>query len=177
MLKTWRWLRLRDISGNAEQRHRTRIRKADHQAQTNGHHVGINVDDLPAAIAFFTALGLELQGEASVEGAWVDRVIGIDSVRSDIAMLQTPDGQSHIELVKFHSPLREGQDDDQRAPANTPGIRHLTFRVDDLHAVLDSLRPHGAELVGTIEQYEDIFLLCYVRGPQGIIIELAQELG
>ena len=139
-------------------------------------HVGINVDDLPAAVAFFTTLGLEVQGEASVEGAWVDRVIGLDGVRSDIVMLRTPDGQSHLELVKFHAPSPAGPDDHQHAPSNTPGIRHLTFRVDDLHAVLDNLRPHGAELVGTIEQYEDIFLLCYVRGPQGIIIELAQEL-
>lgn len=139
-------------------------------------HVGIIVDDLPGAIAFFTTLGLELQGEATVGGAWVDRVIGLEGVHSDIAMLQTPDGHSRVELAAVRTPPYDGDDSNERAPSHAPGIRHLTFLVDDLHAVLDSLRPHGAELVGTVEQYEDIYLTCYLRGPQGIIIELAQDL-
>ncbi|MGE5336130.1 MAG: VOC family protein [Nitrososphaerota archaeon] len=137
-------------------------------------HVAIVVDDLPAAVEFFTELGLEPAGEATVEGAWVDRIVGLDDVRSEIAMLQTPDGQE-IELVKFHSP--PSQSDDSPAPANALGLRHLTFAVDDLDATLAALRPHGAELVGRLERYQDIYRLCYIRGPAGIIIELAEKLG
>jgi catechol 2,3-dioxygenase-like lactoylglutathione lyase family enzyme len=138
-------------------------------------HVGIVVDDLAAATAFFADLGLELNGEASVGGDWVDRVVGLEGVRSEIAMMQTPDGHARLELTKFHSPPQRGGD--RHAPANTPGIRHLTFAVDDVDGTLARLRTHGAELVGEVERYEDIYRLCYVRGPEGIIIELAERIG
>jgi catechol 2,3-dioxygenase-like lactoylglutathione lyase family enzyme len=138
-------------------------------------HVGVVVDDLAAAIEFFVELGLEPHGETSVEGRWVDRIVGLEGVQADIAMMQTPDGHSRLELVKFHSPSHQG--DNGHAPANAPGIRHLTFAVDDLDAVVARLQARGAELVGELEQYEDIFRLCYLRGPAGIIIELAERLG
>jgi catechol 2,3-dioxygenase-like lactoylglutathione lyase family enzyme len=138
-------------------------------------HVGIVVDDLAAATAFFVELGLELQGESPVGGGWVDRVVGLEGVRAEIAMLQTPDGHGRIELAKFHAP--SGQGGDPRAPANTPGIRHITFAVDDLDDVLARLQARGAELVGEVERYEDIYRLCYIRGPEGIIVELAQQIG
>ena len=138
-------------------------------------HVGIVVDDLAAATEFFVELGLELQGEAAVEGRSVDRVVGLDAVRSDIAMLQTPDGHGRVELAKFHSPSAQGGD--RQAPANVPGIRHVTFAVEDLDAVLAGLRARGAELVGEVERYEDSYRLCYVRGPEGIIVELAEQIG
>ena len=108
-------------------------------------HVGIVVDDLPAATEFFVELGLELQGEAAVEGRWVDRVVGLDGVRAEIAMLQTPDGHGRVELAKFHSPSAQGGD--RQAPANAPGIRHVTFAVEDIDAVVAGLRARGAELV------------------------------
>jgi len=138
-------------------------------------HVGIVVDDLAAATAFFVALGLELQGEQSVEGDWVDRVVGLEGVRSDIAMLATPDGHGRVELAKFHAP--PSPNGNPGASANTLGIRHLTFAVDDLDGVLATLQAHGAELVGGLERYEDIYRLCYVRGPDGIIVELAERIG
>jgi catechol 2,3-dioxygenase-like lactoylglutathione lyase family enzyme len=138
-------------------------------------HVGVVVDDLAAAIEFFVDLGLETHGETSVEGRWVDRIVGLEGVKADIAMMQTPDGHSRLELVKFHSPSHLG--DNGQAPANAPGIRHLTFAVDDLDALVGRLQARGAELVGELEQYEDIFRLCYLRGPAGIIIELAERLG
>jgi catechol 2,3-dioxygenase-like lactoylglutathione lyase family enzyme len=138
-------------------------------------HVGINVADLASAKVFFLALGLELQGEASVEGAWVDRVVGLEGVRADIAMMETPDGHGRLELVKFHAP--SSPDGDRHAPANAPGIRHLTFAVEDVDAAVASVRAHGGELVGEVENYKDIYRLCYVRGPEGIIIELAEKIG
>jgi catechol 2,3-dioxygenase-like lactoylglutathione lyase family enzyme len=138
-------------------------------------HVGIVVDDLAAATAFFVELGLGLQGEGPVEGGWVDRVVGLEGVRAEIAMLQTPDGHGRLELTKFHAP--PGGGGDRQAAANTPGIRHLAFAVDDIDAVVDRLRARGAELVGEVERYEDRYRLCYVRGPEGIIVELAEELG
>jgi len=138
-------------------------------------HVGIVIDDLAAATAFFVELGLELQGEGSVEGGWVDRVVGLEGVRVDYAMMETPDGHGRLELVKFHAP--SGPGGDRHAPANTPGIRHLAFAVDDIDAVVASLRAHGGELVGEVENYEDIYRLCYVRGPEGIIVELAERIG
>jgi len=136
-------------------------------------HVGVVVDDLAAATAFFIELGLELEGEASVEGT--DRIVGLDGVRADIAFLRTPDGHGRLELTKFHTPTATSAE--PNAPANTPGIRHLTFAVEDIEDVLARLRAHGAKLVGALEQYEDSYRLCYVRGPQGIIIELAEQLG
>jgi catechol 2,3-dioxygenase-like lactoylglutathione lyase family enzyme len=137
-------------------------------------HVGIVVDDLAAATAFFVELGLELQGEASVEGDWVDRVVGLEGVRAEIAMMETPDGHGRLELSKFHRPPSPGSD--RNAPANTLGIRHVTFEVDDIDAVVAGLRAHGAELVGEVERYGDIYRLCYIRGPEGIIVELAEQI-
>jgi catechol 2,3-dioxygenase-like lactoylglutathione lyase family enzyme len=138
-------------------------------------HVGIVVDDLPAAIEFFVELGLELRGQMPVEGGWVNRIVGLDGVRVDTAMLRTPDGHGEIELVKFHSPPT--QDGDPHAPANTPGLRHLAFLVEDIDAVVAGLRARGAELVGELERYKDIYRLCYIRGPEGIIVELAEKIG
>jgi catechol 2,3-dioxygenase-like lactoylglutathione lyase family enzyme len=138
-------------------------------------HVGVVVDDLAAATAFFVELGLKLQGEATVEGGWVDRVVGLEGVRAEIAMLETPDGNGRLELSKFHAP--SGPGGDRHAPANTPGIRHVSFAVDDVDAVVAGLRARGAELVGEVERYEDRYRLCYVRGPEGIIVELAEQMG
>jgi catechol 2,3-dioxygenase-like lactoylglutathione lyase family enzyme len=138
-------------------------------------HVGIVVDDLAAATRFFVELGLELQGEVPVEGRWVDRVVGLDGVRADIAMLQTPDGHGRLELTKFHTPsIPEGN---QHAPANAPGIRHVAFLVEDIDAVAAGLRTRGTELVGELGRYEDSYRLCNVRGPEGIIVELAERIG
>ena len=138
-------------------------------------HVGIVVDDLEAATAFFVELGLKLQGEGTVEGGWVDNVVGLEGVRAEIAMVETPDGHARLELVKFHAPSVRGGDG--HAPANTPGIRHLTFAVDDIDAAVATVRSRGGELVGEVENYEDIYRLCYVRGPEGIIVELAERIG
>jgi catechol 2,3-dioxygenase-like lactoylglutathione lyase family enzyme len=138
-------------------------------------HVGIVVDDLTAATEFFVELGLELQGEASVEGDSVDRVVGLEGVRSEIVMLETPDGHGRLELSKFHAPPAQGGDG--HAPANTPGIRHVTFAVDDIDDAVASVRARGGELVGEVENYEEIYRLCYVRGPEGIIVELAERIG
>jgi catechol 2,3-dioxygenase-like lactoylglutathione lyase family enzyme len=137
-------------------------------------HVGVVVDDLVAAKTFFLELGLEVQGEGKAEGDWVDRVVGLEGVDVEFAMMETPDGHSRLELIKFHSPPAEGDTD---APANTRGIRHLTFAVDDINAVVARLQARGAELVGEVENYQDVYLLCYIRGPEGIIIELAERLG
>jgi catechol 2,3-dioxygenase-like lactoylglutathione lyase family enzyme len=138
-------------------------------------HVGIVVDDLAAATEFFVELGLERQGGASVEGDWVDRVVGLDGVRAEIAMLETPDGHGRVELSQFHAP--SGPGGDGHAPANTPGLRHLSFEVDDIDGAVAGLRARGAELVGEVERYGDSYRLCYVRGPEGIIVELAERLG
>lgn len=138
-------------------------------------HVGIVVDDLADAVAFFIELGLELHGEAPVEGDWVDRVVGLEGVRAQIAMLRTPDGHGRLELTKFHTPSTDGGH--QRAPANASGIRHVAFAVDDIDGVLARLRARGAELVGELRRYRDIYRLCYVRGPEGIIVELAEQIG
>ena len=138
-------------------------------------HVGIVVDDLAAAIAFFVELGLELEGEMTVEGRVVDRINGLEGVRSDIAMMRTPDGHGRLELSKYHTP--PGPGGDPRAPANALGIRHVTFAVEGIDDVLDRLRARGAELVGGLEQYENSYRLCYVRGPEGIILELAEQIG
>ena len=139
-------------------------------------NVLIVVDDLEGAKAFFAELGMELEAEAPVEGPWVDRIIGLTDVRADIAMMRTPDGHSRIELTKFHSPppVRAKP---ESAPANTLGIGRIMFAVDDIDDVVARLRSHGAELVGEIAQYKDIYRLCYLRGPEGIMIGLAQPLG
>jgi catechol 2,3-dioxygenase-like lactoylglutathione lyase family enzyme len=138
-------------------------------------HVGVVVEDLAGAVAFFVELGLELQGEAEVEGGWVDRVLGLEGVRALIAMLRTPDGHGQLELSQFLAPLTDGGD--RHPPANAVGIRHVSFLVEDIDGVLDRLRARGVELVGELERYRDSYRLCYVRGPEGIIVELAQELG
>jgi catechol 2,3-dioxygenase-like lactoylglutathione lyase family enzyme len=147
----------------------------EHMTIQRMEHVGIVVDDLAAATEFFVELGLELQGEGPVEGGWVDRVVGLDGVRVDYAMVQTPDGNGRLELVKFHSPSSQGGN--RHAPANTPGIRHVAFAVEDIDAVVAGLRARGAELVGELERYKDRYRLCYVRGPEGIIVELAEQIG
>ena len=138
------------------------------------HNVAIVVDDLKAAITFFAELGLELEGETTVEGQWVDRIVGLNGVRSDIAMMRTPDGHSRLELTNFQRPTATSVE--LNAPVNTLGIRRIMFTVEDLKEVLTRLQAHGAELVGEIVQYEDMYLLCYVRGPEGILIALAQPL-
>jgi len=138
-------------------------------------NVLIVVEDLQAAKAFFIELGMMLEAEMPIEGRWVDRCIGIDGARSEIAMLRTPDGHGGVELNRFHSPKAiRGEAKD--APVNTLGIRRIMFAVDDLDDTLRRLRPHGAELVGEIVQYEDVYRLCYVRGPEGILVGLAQQL-
>ena len=138
-------------------------------------HVGIVLDDLAAATAFFVELGLKLHGEWSVEGGWADRIVGLEGVQVDAAMMETPDGHGRLELVKFHSLSVVGGDG--HAPANILGIRHVAFAVDDIDAVVASLRARGAALVGEVERYEDSYRLCYVRGPEGIIVELAERIG
>ena len=137
-------------------------------------NVGIVVNDLKAAIAFFAELGLELEGETTVEGQWVDRLIALNGVRSDIAMMRTPDGYNRLELSKFQRPTATSVE--LNAPVNTLGIRRIMFAVEDIKEVLTRLQAHGAELIGEIVQYEDIYLLCYVRGPEGIFIALAEPL-
>ncbi len=138
------------------------------------HNVGIIVDDLKAAIAFFAELGLELEGETTVEGQLVDRLVGLSGVRSDIAMMRTPDGPSRIELSKFQRPTANSGE--PNAPVNTLGIRRIMFAVENIKDVLDRLQAHGAELIGETVRYEDAYLLCYVRGPEGIIVALAEPL-
>jgi catechol 2,3-dioxygenase-like lactoylglutathione lyase family enzyme len=138
------------------------------------HNIAIIVNDLKSAIAFFAELGLELEGETTVEGQWVDRIVGLNGVRSDIAMMRTPDGHGRLELTKFHSPPATSVE--LNAPVNTLGIRRIMFAVEDIQEVLTRLQARGAELVGEVVQYEDIYLLCYVRGPEGILIALAQPL-
>jgi catechol 2,3-dioxygenase-like lactoylglutathione lyase family enzyme len=139
-------------------------------------NVLIVVDDLEAAKAFFVELGMELEGETQVEGPWVDSVVGLDGVRADIAMLRTPDGHGRVELTRFHTPPAV-RTEPESPPANTLGIRRIMFAVDDLDDVVARLRSHGGELVGEIAQYEDAYRLCFLRGPAGIIIGLAEQLG
>jgi len=133
------------------------------------------VDDLEAAIAFFAELGMELEGQTTVEGSDVDRLVGLEGVRSEIAVMRTPDGHGRIELDRFHTPpaVRAEPED---APVNSLGIRRIMFTVDDLEAVLGRLRGRGAELLGEVVQYGDEYRLCYVRGPEGILVALAEEL-
>jgi catechol 2,3-dioxygenase-like lactoylglutathione lyase family enzyme len=139
-------------------------------------NVLIVVEDLEAAKAFFVELGMELEGETHVEGPWVDRVVALDGVRADICILRTPDGHGRVELTRFHAPPAV-RAEPQDAPANALGIRRIMFAVDDVEDAVARLRGHGAELVGEIAQYEDAYRLCYVRGPEGIVVGLAQQLG
>jgi catechol 2,3-dioxygenase-like lactoylglutathione lyase family enzyme len=137
-------------------------------------NVAIVVDDLAAAKAFFVALGLELEGEATVEGSAVDRLVGLEGVRSDIAMMRTPDGHGRVELTKYHTP--PSRDGDPRVPANTLGAHRVMFAVEDIDDIIDRVRPHGAELVGELVRYENSYRLCYLRGPGGILVALAEPI-
>ena len=138
-------------------------------------NVLIVVEDMEAAKAFFFELGMELEGEMPLEGRFVDRVVGLENVRCEIATLRTPDGHGKIELSKFHAPAAI-RSEPQNAPANTLGIRRIMFAVDNVDDVVTRLRTHGAELVGEVAQYEDIYRVCFIRGPEGIILGLAEEL-
>jgi len=138
-------------------------------------NVLIVVDDLEAAKAFFVELGMELEGETTVEGPWVDRIVGLENVRSEIAMMRTPDGHGRIELDKFHAP-EAVKAEPKNAPVNTLGIRRIMFAVDDIDEMVARLLAHGAELVGEVVQYEDTYRLAYIRGPEGIIVALAEQL-
>ena len=138
-------------------------------------NVGIVVNDLDAAIAFFTELGMELEGKAQIEGLWAYRTVGLDGVHCDIAMMRTPDGHGRLELTKFHTPAAVSAEP-QNALGNTLGLRSIMFAVDDIDATVAGLRAHGAELVGEVVQYQDSYRLCYVRGPEGIIVALAEQL-
>lgn len=135
-------------------------------------HVGIVVNDIDAAAAFFVELGFEERGSGRVGGELVERIVAVPGVQSDFSMLKTPDDAYGIELIRFAAPtVLEG---DSHAPANTLGLRHLCFEVDDIEDTVERLARHGGELVGEIVNYEDFYLLCYLRGPDGIIVELAQ---
>lgn len=140
-------------------------------------HVSVIVDDLPAAIAFFTTLGMTFVGQAPVEGPWVDRLNGIEGVQVDIAMMRTPDGHGQVELTAFRNPALVPITP-ASAPTNALGLRQIMFAVEDLDDTLARLRDaHGVELVGELVQYEDKYKLAYVRGPANIIVALAEELG
>ena len=138
-------------------------------------NVLIVVDDLEAAKAFFAELGMELEGETTVEGPWVDKVVGLDNVRADITMMRTPDGHGRVELSRFHTPPAV-RAEPENAPSNALGMRRIMFTVDDIDDVIARLRTHGAELLGELAQYEDSYRLCFVRGPEGIIVGLAEQL-
>ena len=138
-------------------------------------HVSIVVEDLAAAIAFFTALGMAVDGKAPIEGPWVDRINGIEGIRVDIVMMRTPDGHGRLELTKFHSPALVALEP-ALAPPNALGLRSVMFTVASVDDTVARLRAHGAELVGEVAQYEDKYRLCYLRGPAGIIVALAEEL-
>jgi catechol 2,3-dioxygenase-like lactoylglutathione lyase family enzyme len=151
-----------------EKRDRMTIQRMD--------NVGIVVDDLPATIAFFRELGLELEGRAMVEGEWAGRVTGLGDQRVEIAMMRTPDGHSRLELSRFLAPPVVA--DHRNAPVNSLGYLRVMFAVDDIDETLARLRKHGAELVSSeVVQYQDTYRLCYIRGPEGLLIGLAQELG
>jgi catechol 2,3-dioxygenase-like lactoylglutathione lyase family enzyme len=139
-------------------------------------NVGIVVDDLGAAVSFFTELGMELEGKAQVEGLWADRTVGLDGVQSEIAMMRTPDGHSKLELSKYHTPAASGAEPANPQP-NTLGLHRIMFAVDDIDDTVARLRAHGAELLGEVAQYESIYRLCYLRGPAGIIVALAEQIG
>jgi catechol 2,3-dioxygenase-like lactoylglutathione lyase family enzyme len=157
-----------------EEKAEPRDRASGRPAVRRMDNVAIVVDDLAAAVAFFLELGLELEGEATVEGSAVDRIVGLEGVRSDIAMVRMPDGHGRIELTKYRFPSSPGGD--QHAPVNALGAHRIMFAVDDMDDVLDRLRPHGAELLGEVVRFEDSYRLCYLRGPAGILVALAEEI-
>ena len=137
-------------------------------------HIGINVNNLEAAKVFFTDLGFKIVWETTMQGELVDRVTGLKGVKDNLVMLQAPDGQLNLELVKFHHPVDEAGV--QSSAANTLGLRHLCFEVEDLENIVVALQQKGHDLLGSVQTYENIWKLCYVRGPEGIIIELAEQL-
>ncbi|MEW2446944.1 VOC family protein [Streptomyces parvulus] len=139
-------------------------------------NVLVVVEDLDAVIAFFVELGMELESRGPLEWGGAERVIGLEDVRQDVAMLRVPNGQGRVELAKFHRPKAIVPEPDD-APANTLGLRRVMFAVDDVEDVVARLRTRGGELVGEIVRYEDVFRLCYVRGPEGIVVGLAEQLG
>ncbi len=141
-------------------------------------HVGVIVNDLPAAKAFFLDFGLELQGEGALGGAWLDRVVGLNDVKTSFAFFRVPDGQANIELIKFHTPSDENgiRQPLANANANTLGIRHIAFAVEDIEAVVARLKEKGTETFSEIQDFEGKYKLCYVRGPEGIILELAKQI-
>jgi catechol 2,3-dioxygenase-like lactoylglutathione lyase family enzyme len=138
-------------------------------------NVGIVVEDMKKVVAFFVELGMELEGETTVEGEWVDRTIGLEGVRSDIAMLRTPDRSVRLELSKFQKPKTSNSESSM--PVNTHGKHRIMFAITDIDDVVARLQKYGAELVGEIVRYEDMYRLCYLRGPEGIIVALAEQLG
>jgi catechol 2,3-dioxygenase-like lactoylglutathione lyase family enzyme len=139
-------------------------------------NVAIVVDDLDAAIAFFTELGMALEGRADIEGSFADEAVGLDGIRSEIAMMRTPDGHGRLELTKYLHPEASATSP-AALPPNTLGLHRVMFAVDDLDDTLARLRPHGAEVLRAVANYEDTYRLCYVRGPAGIILALAQQIG
>ena len=138
-------------------------------------NVLIVVEDIEAAKAFFAELGMELVGETQVEGPWADSTVGLEGVRADIAMMQTPDGQGRVELSRFHTPPAV-RVKPENPPSNALGMRRIMFAVEGIDDVVARLRNHGGELLGEIAQYEDMYRLCFMRGPEGIIIGLAEQL-
>ena len=139
-------------------------------------NVAIVVDDLDAAVAFFVELGMEWEARASIEGVWADQTVGLDGVRSEIVMLRTPDGNGRLELTKYEAPTAVTPDM-PAPPANTLGLHRVMFAVDDVQDTLERLRPHGGEVLGEVAQFEQMYRLCYVRGPAGIIVALAEQIG
>jgi catechol 2,3-dioxygenase-like lactoylglutathione lyase family enzyme len=138
-------------------------------------NVAIVVEDLDAAVTFFAELGMELEGKRQLEGLWVDRTVGLGGVRSEIAWMGTPDGRSKLELTKYHAPSAVGAEP-ENPPPNTLGLHRVMFAVDDIDDTVARLRAHGAELLGEVAQYKSIYRLCYLRGPAGIIIALAEQI-
>ena len=139
-------------------------------------NVLINVEDMEAAKAFFTELGMRVEGETTVEGPWADSVVGLEGIRADITMMVTPDGHGRVELSRFHTPAAIRREP-HPAPSNALGMSRIMFTVDDVDDTVARLREHGAELVGEIAQYEDFYRLCFLRGPEGIILGIAEQLG
>lgn len=139
-------------------------------------NVATVVEDLDTAIEFFTELGMDLEGRGRIEGLWADQTVGLDGVRSDIAMMRTPDSHSKLELTEYHTPAASNADP-QNPPPNTLGLHRVMFAVDDIDDTIARLRTHGAEPLGEVAQYENIFRLCYLRGPAGIIVALAEQIG
>ncbi|MFI7316588.1 VOC family protein [Streptomyces venezuelae] len=139
-------------------------------------NVAIVVEDLDDAIAFFGEIGMELEGRTQIEGLYADRIVGLDGVRTDIAMMRVPDGHGRLELTQYHAPAALPAAPPHPSP-NTLGLHRVMFAVDDIDDTVARLRPHGAELLGEVVRFENSFRLCYLRGPAGIIVALAEQIG